>query len=408
MERKIYSTVFALMLFFSLTITTSLKAQKAPKSEKGTSFVVSDGSQFVPKSKYPEFSWDITPVYYHFGDMNRVLKPEEEEFISKRTTFITIEKSHAFHELGATELGARHEVKAFKKLNADTKLLFYFNSAYACPFSSFNKNFTTEKINKHPRLKKFLLVNKETGELYSRSNYIWMTYFFDVLNPDFRKWWVRKVVKGVKISGADGVFVDQMHGFYYLRKDKKAQVEKAQGELIAALRKKLGSDKMILGNNAADVKEVFPIVDAFMFEHYSKAVTTKENLLKEWGDMLRVAKAGKISVFRFGCSTEGTRLAKADKALKEAEMPKLAQEQITYYLACYLIGAQPYSYFQYGWGWDLEDGNLVDYPELEKPLGAPKGAYKRLCSDKWEFTREFEHASVWLDTENKTAKIDWK
>ena len=74
----------------------------------------------------------------------------------------------------------------------------------------------------------------------------------------------------------------------------------------------------------------------------------------------------------------------------------------------FLIGAQPYSYFQYGWGWTLSSGSLQDYPELHKPLGAPKGAYQRTTPGGWEFTREFEHASVWVNTETRQAKITWR
>ena len=43
-------------------------------------------------------------------------------------------------------------------------------------------------------------------------------------------------------------------------------------------------------------------------------------------------------------------------------MAALARDRVEYYLACYLIGAQPYSYFQYGWGWTLSSGSLHDYP----------------------------------------------
>ena len=89
-------------------------------------------------------------------------------------------------------------------------------------------------------------------------------------------------------------------------------------------------------------------------------------------------------------------------------MPKHSQEKLEFALACYLIGAQPYSYFMYSWGWTLKDGSLVDYPELQKPLGAPKGAYKRKTPEEWEFTREYERASVWVNTETREAKITWK
>jgi len=81
---------------------------------------------------------------------------------------------------------------------------------------------------------------------------------------------------------------------------------------------------------------------------------------------------------------------------------------VEYYLACYLIGAQPYAYFQYGWGWTLSSGALQDYPEMHKPLGAPQGPYQRVTSDGWAFTREFEHASVWVDTEKEQARITWR
>ena len=88
-------------------------------------------------------------------------------------------------------------------------------------------------------------------------------------------------------------------------------------------------------------------------------------------------------------------------------MAALANERLEYYLACYLIGAQPYSYFQYGWGWRLDSGSLHDFPMLHKPLGPPKGAYQRTTPDGWQFTREFEHASVWVNLDTKEAKIEW-
>ena len=75
----------------------------------------SDGSRFVPKDFYPEFSWEATPVYYMFGDKNKVLRPEQVRFIAERTDFLCIEKSHGMGQLGAAELGAKHEAAAFKK-----------------------------------------------------------------------------------------------------------------------------------------------------------------------------------------------------------------------------------------------------------------------------------------------------
>ena len=71
---------------------------------------------------FPKFSWDTTPVYYMFGDRERVLTADEIKFIAARTDFLCIEKSHGWGELGAAELGAKHDTAAFKKANPDIKV----------------------------------------------------------------------------------------------------------------------------------------------------------------------------------------------------------------------------------------------------------------------------------------------
>lgn len=366
----------------------------------------SDGSQFVPKDFYPKFSWETTPLYFMFGDKERVLHPEEVTFIADRTDFLCIEKSHGYGMLGAAELGAKHDASAFKKIKPDTKVLFYFNAALAWPYTRYCKDFTKERIHSS-KLKNFLITNPKTGKLAEKHT----AFLFDVLNPEFRKWWVETVVKGVKDSGCDGVFIDQMHGNVSLRKDKKDDIEVAMGAMMSTLKDQLGENKILLANNANSnsARYVYPVSDALMFENYSQVHFDKENLLKDWNGMLKNAKEGKISVFRLGVEGYGRGyLRSISKEKKYEVMPKISQEKLEYALACYLIGAQPYSYFMYSWGWSLADGALVNYPELQKPLGAPKGTYNRTTPNGWEFTREFEHASVWVNTETRKAKITWK
>jgi hypothetical protein len=214
---------------------------------------------------------------------------------------------------------------------------------------------------------------------------------------------VDTVVKGVEETGCDGAFIDQMHGNADLQRDKTSKIERAMGEMMADLKKKRGPDKILLANNAyaEGARYVYPSSDAIMFENYASTKSSKESLLSEWEDMLKIAKSGKISVFRLG--VEGT-----GRKNLVPNMPKVSQENVEFSLACYLIGAQPYSYFLYSWGWKVSSGALVDYPEFQKPLGPPKGAYKRTKASGWEFTREFEHASVWVNTESREAKITWR
>ena len=395
------NTIHAIQLMALLFIAGMSvgSAQEVSTSSDQNPLTTSDGDQFTPQSCFPKFSWDTVPTYYMFGNANRLLTPKQVNFIADRTDFICIEKSHGMKKLGAAELGAKHEAAAFKKIKPDMKVLFYFNAAYAWPYTSYNKDFTKERIDAKPELKKFLIKNTKTGEFSDRYG----AFCFDVLNPDFRDWWVNTVSKGVRDSGCDGAFIDQMHGSVKLRKDKAAEIEKAMGEMMAALKKSLGSDKILLANNAYgdNGRLVYPSSDAIMFENYATVKSSKESLLSEWKEMRRNAREGKISVFRLGVEGTGRRNLKPN-------MPKLAKEKAEFALACYLIGAEPYSYFMYSWGWKVATGPLVDYPEFKKPLGPPKGAYKRTTAEGWEFTREFEHASVWVDTETREAKITWR
>jgi hypothetical protein len=389
-----------------LFITQFIACSTTKEIKKTEKLIISDGTTFNKKYFYPNFSWQVTPQYLMFADGQRVLNASEVARIAELGDFICIEKNHANATLGYAELGAKHEVAAFKKVKPTIKVLYYFNSAYAWPFTSYNENFTRAEIDKHPELKQFLIKNKEIGELEHRNN----VFFFDVLNSDFRKWWVETVAKGVNDSNADGVFIDQMHAFVWLRSEQREEVKNAMGEMMKDLKATLGASKIVLGNNAGKTSSVFPHVDAIMFEHFNSTKLTKENLLEEWDDMLRIAKAGKMSVFRIGVeSEEGT-----EEEIKGLPWPKRtkileqkSKERETYFLAAYLIGAQPYSYFQYGWGWRLDTGPMINYPELVKPLGAPKGAFKRTDTNKWEFTREFKHANVWIDTDKKIANITW-
>ncbi|TWU56300.1 hypothetical protein Poly59_26040 [Rubripirellula reticaptiva] len=393
----------AVVVFACLSLATISSGQENVDGNHrdDRTLINSDGSRFVPKDFYPKFSWKTTPRYFMFGDKSRVLRPEQVRLIAKQTDFLCIEKSHGVEELGTAELGAKHEAAAFKKVKPNLKVLFYFNAAFAWPYTSYNENFTSQRIDAHPELKKFLITNPKTGELIKRFG---VAFCYDVLNPDFRQWWVETVAKGVEESGTDGVFIDQMHGnIMYRDPETRPEVEKAMGQMIASLKQKMPADKILLANNAYsdDAKHVYPVSDAIMFENYSKVKSSKESLLSEWGHMLRNAKDGKISVFRLG--VEGT-----GRGNLKPNMPGLSQEKLEFAQACYLIGAQPYSYFMYSWGWKLETGALVEYSDLEKPLGAPKGPYRRTTPDGWEFTREFEHANVWVNTETRQAKITWR
>jgi len=408
MKNRFYQRTVTALMFLSMALTIGARSPK--NASDNISYFTSDGTPYTAQSCFPEFSWESTPMYYHFGDIDRVLEADEVDYIADKTDFICIEKSHAYNQLGDQVLGTKHEVKAFHKVKPESKVLFYYNSYLAWIYPRFNTEFTPEGIAKNKELVEFLAINPKTGKLKEKRRGDAFAYYFEALNPEFREWWVKSAAKGVKISKADGVFIDRMNvtpNSDY-PEDKLAEIAIAKGEMMANLKKAIGPDKILIGNNGANTKEVFPSCDGFMFEHYNASVMTKEHLLKDWEDMLRIAKAGKMSIYRFGAKGKGKRDITVGATNTDGGMEQISKDQLEFYHACFLIGAQPYSYFQWNWGWNLEDGNLVDYPALQKPLGAPKAAYQRVSPEGWQFTREYEHASVWVDTDKRKAKITWR
>ena len=347
----------------------------------------------------PPFSWDTVPIYQMFGDGKRLLTDAELKIVAASSDFICIEKSHGISKTGCARLGAAREIERFKKIDPKMFCLFYFNSAYAFPFSKDTRVFGA-KVVEEP-FRSFLISDPKTGEPKRRG----AVRMFDVLNPEFRTWWAEAVGKGVRETGADGVFVDQMHGNVFSRRKQQKEVDAAQAEMMRMAKKAIGPEKILLLNGVDEGRpELFEIGDAFMFEHPNAArFLTKEAIVKDWDDMKKIAAAGKIAVWRIGVHKE----AKGAKLVSEADLEKFSRERLSYYLAAFLIGAQPYSYFQYGWGWTLQDGALVDYPEFSKPLGAPKAEATRPDPAAWIFTREFEKASVRVDLAAGQGEIHW-
>lgn len=390
-----------------LSLTSCLE-----QSKQEASLTTSNGVVFQAPEIYPAFSWDTVPVYMMFTHGQRMLNESEVDKIAGETDFICIEKNHGTSSLGDAVLGLEHENKAFKEKKPNLKVIGYLNSAVTYPHTRYTKMFTPKKIESHPDKKAFLVVDRETGEL---ATHIGEHYCLNVLNPDMRAWWSDAGADMVHESGADGIFIDQMHGYSWMHpREKQKEVVAGVVDMMTQLKQKLGPDKLFIANNAVHLPGVFKAADGFMFEHYNlEATHTKEILLKDWKQMEQIADAGKLCIYRFRPELEDNSNPEGDSnrdkaSIKPAEWAQMAKDQLEFHLALYLIGAQPYSYFQWNWNWTLMGGPLEDYPELQKPLGKPLGKFVRVHPDQWEFTREFEHVSVWVDTDKRTAKITWK
>ena len=153
--------------------------------------------------------------------------------------------------------------------------------------------------------------------------------------------------------------------------------------------------------------EFLPYADGANVEHFDQfASASKEDMLRYWKMGAEAAKDGKIVLYKgwpdHDCNFTVPAFTKQSQKEKEA----FARSRITYPLACFLIGARENSYFCYGWGYDLNDGQLIDYPQYGYKLGEPKGEATRE-KDTWIFRRDFQHAQVMVDLEKREADIQW-
>ena len=85
-------------------------------------------------------------------------------------------------------------------------------------------------------------------------------------------------------------------------------------------------------------------------------------------------------------------------------------------MALFLLVAEDHMFWLYSWFWGF-DSWVPDQPDSQTPhgfypqakcaLGAPAGPPQRIGTT-WKFTREFAHASVYVDLSNRTAcRVDF-
>lgn len=354
----------------------------------------------APKYNVP-FSWDTVPVYAHLANMSNGFSDEQHDFLAEHFDFITIEKGHAKRQHGSTEQGFAIAVKEIKKRNPKATVLFYWNSCIKIGGYKLNEQFPEGGE----------LVNPE-GEPMT----IFSSPFSDLSQKAVQTWWADTAEFAVKKCGADGIFVDAI-GKYSTRsriaacgQEKCDALNDGMIAMVRDTRRRIGPSKILIQNginlDPDDIgARMLNVTDGAMKEHFVTATPGKKEKLAEDIETLQtVAKSGKILAVKAWPGFDW-RKKEIMKKPKE-ERIEMAREAITFPLACYLLIAEPYSYFCYTWGYQGDDtGTFVWYPEFDQPLGLPKGDFQR---QGWKYRREFAHASVFVDLETWEAKIDWK
>ena len=352
---------------------------------------------------FPAFTWDRVPLYAHLG-IGDGLDPNQCNFLADHFSLITF--TGGVVHMGSVEPKIAAAARTIKKRNPAAKVLFYWASDMP------KKQW---KISNATFPKDGILTSPGQGKNARRN--------FNVCRPDVRNWWSDIAAKAVNDYSCDGIFVDgatagRPDGPWSRQfgKEKAAEMDQAVFAMLRQAREKMGPGKLIIFNPLHGQSEKqpplgeqdLPVTDGAMMDDFDRAANvrqqSKEYLVNELEQMRKSAKAGKVIVFK---AWPGFTWWSDKEIMKKphAQQYRVAAERITFPLACFLVAAEENCYFCYTWGWLGKYGTFDWYPEFDKPLGPPAGEPIR---KGWTYQRQFAHASVSVDLENKTASIDWK
>ncbi len=372
--------------------------------ESGYVYEEEDESNY---ENYPEFSWDHIPLYQHLNNSADYFTSDEIETLAK-SQLVCIELQQAIRLWNGKYCieNTAYEAERIKALNPKSKVLHYWHSS--------------KDLGRYYQPEQFINSASDERVIYNASNKPVfevsgddVEYVFDMRKSETSKWWSNFVLMScMEYPAIDGCFADGI-GFYYAGCDA-TYGEGSSVELwrafVGALQRidKYRSDNMlIIVNGYEDTKpwneDVLAYCDGAMIEHFC-AMGDGDRREKIHSDIAKIqecGRQGKVAVvkgwprFTFvdvqNPKSEYCDLYNNDKA----KLYNICREDIDFSLACFLVAAGKYAYFSYGWGYDNDSGNLLDYPEFYNyRLGEPKGDAVRVGDI---YTREFEYASVKVD-----------
>ncbi|MFZ9746547.1 MAG: putative glycoside hydrolase, partial [Opitutaceae bacterium] len=346
------------------------------------------------------FTWERVPLNLHFGKRTGDLTEAEVAFVARHSALIALEKSHGVNPHGSTEAGIADSARRIVAQRPGARVLFYLNAFINWPGYAAAATYRDEWT-----------LRDRAGEIVRHPS---GTPRPDPSQAAFREWWSDVVAAAHRDAPLGGVVIDALPQALAPGLARQVGAAKAREvvtglrEMIALTRRKLGPERLILVNGlrTTDFRELldWAEIDGLMIEHFGSFKTDDAAAMKADLDSFALAAAkGKFIVLK---GWPGFTWLDAEQMRHpRAELLARARERITFPLACFLIAAQPGAHFCYSWGYTDVHGMLERYPELERPLGPPRGdaVWQGLTA-----TREFAHAQVRVDLATKQARIDWR
>lgn len=371
---------------------------------------------------YPEFSWERIPVCIHLykeTDFNE----KDVAFIS-RFPIICIEKAHNRSNGKGLEYNTSKAASVLLNYNPKQKILFYWNSVVdygemygvgECFVGFVNVN-NSKLLRKEGLYPEWALKDKN-GNFVSHTQA--ERCQFDISLNEVRDWWISVPKSVLSDKGVNGVFVDKVLS-YTINTNKLNLGEEKYDNLLAAyknvmlkLREQSPDNTLLITNslrgNSSQQSDWGRIhleySDGGMIEHFADlSGKDKNNIANDIKLIQECAERGKVVIVKGWPRFNFTDMSEY-KNKSPAELEEMAKQDIVFPLAAFLVAAGKYAYFCYSWGYEYSEGGMVDYPEYSNKLGEPLGLAEK---NGYVYTREFEHASVWVDIEKREGKITWK
>jgi len=359
---------------------------------------------------YPEFSWDNIPLYMHMRK-GIAFTQEELSYLAK-FPIITLEKTTGSTTYGSTEKGSLEAAKAIKAYNPDTKVLYYRN--IMVHYGGYDVNNSLGKV-ENPLLKD---ASGNTNIVHGGKRGA-----YDLTDPGLQDWWLDHCEDMAGYEHIDGLFIDgniKALEPVFLGKEigaeKKSAVAEAYGKMMKELDDRVGENKILIANlirarlpnSGLDYMNSFDGSYLEAFENPANGFTRLEYVARAIDATQQAAQDGKIICMSMGLGRARKTGIGIDDTRMDARENARVQDRLTYSLAIFLICAEKYSYFLAHDGYSVNGDDssvwLKTFPEYSKPLGPPKGLASR---NGFIYTRDYEHASVWLDIEHEKAKITW-
>lgn len=361
------------------------------------------------RPEYPEFSWQRIPLYMHIRKA-KSFTDNEIAFLAK-FPLITFEKANGHQDHGSVEAGTVVAAQAVKQRNPKTKILYYRN--VIVHYDGYDADKGLEKI-------PGALLRDDRGSTKLVRN---RSGAYDLSNPKLRQWWIDSFKVVTSNAAIDGIFIDgnikALESSYLRRQigaEKKDQTIEGYHHLMHQTREAIGPNKLMVGNilrarfDDAGLEYLDYFDGSYLegFFHNVGGASYEQYVAKGIDAIQKAARQGKIIAFTTGFSAPtNTSELGIDESHATIGSDAAAREALVYPLAIFLICAEQYSYFRVHEGYSANGNDrwMRWLPEYDRPLGPPSGPAKR---DGFRYSRQFQHATVQLDIQKRTAKIHWQ